>query len=166
MGRTIQAGTIHPNEQMPILICYDGSPSAKRAISVAGETLAPESAILLHVWNPPAGVLADAFSTRSGADGPSRADLEQLSLERAHQLAAQGQELAGTVGLAVEPRVERTDATVWRTILDVADKVGAELIVIGTHGTTAVQSALLGSVSNAVIHHSTRPVLVVPGSPT
>jgi nucleotide-binding universal stress UspA family protein len=61
--------------------------------------------------------------------------------------------------------VERSDTATWRTILDVADRVHADCIVIGTHGVTPVQSELLGSVSNAVVHHSRRPVLVVPDGP-
>ena len=60
--------------------------------------------------------------------------------------------------------MQRTDETVWRTIIDVAEELSASLLVLGTRGTTAVKSHLLGSVSNAVIHHSSRPVLVVPGS--
>ncbi len=62
--------------------------------------------------------------------------------------------------------MERSDGAVWRTILDVASDVDAELIVIGTRGATAVQSGLLGSVSNAIVHHSDRPVLVVPRTAT
>ena len=46
--------------------------------------------------------------------------------------------------------------------LSVADEINAALIVTGTHGSTAVQSGLLGSVSNALVHSSQRPVLVVP----
>ncbi len=46
---------------MSILICYDGSPSAKRAVSVASATLPHGHATLLHVWEPPAAFLADAF---------------------------------------------------------------------------------------------------------
>ena len=111
---------------MSLLLCYDGSPSAKHAITVAHATLGHKPLTLLHVFNPPEEVLADAF------------------------------------GFVVEPRVERSQTAVWQTILDVAAQTDAELIVIGTHGATAVQSALLGSSSNAVVHHSERPVLVVP----
>ena len=61
-------------------------------------------------------------------------------------------------------RLERDKASAWQTILDVAEDTDAHLIVLGTRGRTAVQSGLLGSVSGALVHHSTRPVLVVPGS--
>jgi nucleotide-binding universal stress UspA family protein len=36
------------------------------------------------------------------------------------------------------------------------------VIVVGARGLSTVASALLGSVSNAVVHHCKRPVLVVP----
>jgi nucleotide-binding universal stress UspA family protein len=148
---------------MSILLCYDGSPSAKRAISVAHETLGHMPATLLHVWNPPLEFLAAApFGTASGAGGPSIDELERLSLERAQVIAHEGQALARELGLAVEIRTERSDASVWQTILGVANETDATLIVFGTHGATAVQSLLLGSVSNALVHHSKRPVLVVP----
>ena len=48
---------------------------------------------------------------------------------------------------------------------DVADELTAEMIVCGTHGRSALQSDLLGSVSNALVHHAPRPVLVVPNPP-
>jgi nucleotide-binding universal stress UspA family protein len=145
---------------MPIVICYDGSASAKHAVLVAHDALAHQPAILLHVWNPPVAFLADAFSTHGG--GPSVDELEKLALKQARAIAQDGYQLARRLDLAVETRLERNDTTTWQEILDVADETRAELIVIGTRGATAVQSALLGSVSNAVVHHSRRPVLVVP----
>jgi len=95
-------------------------------------------------------------------DGVRAVRLEQFASERADAIARQGCEHARGLGIPVEARVERSDSSVWRTILDVADELDAELIALGTRGVTAVQSALLGSVSNAVVHHSGRPVLVVP----
>ena len=47
-------------------------------------------------------------------------------------------------------------------ILDVAREIGADLIVMGTHGRSGFQHALLGSVAERVVHHSPCPVLVVP----
>ncbi|OUS29879.1 hypothetical protein A9Q98_05695 [Thalassotalea sp. 42_200_T64] len=48
------------------------------------------------------------------------------------------------------------------TILDVAQKVSAELIVMGTHGHGVITSFLLGGVSQAIIKKSACPVLLVP----
>jgi nucleotide-binding universal stress UspA family protein len=70
--------------------------------------------------------------------------------------------MAAQHGLDVSVRQEPNNSNIWQTILDVVRQVDAELIVVGTHGATAVEHALLGSVSNALVHHSERPVLVVP----
>lgn len=84
-------------------------------------------ATLLHVWNPPFAFLAAApFGTASVPSGPSIAELERLSLERAQSVAREGCELAGKLGLAVETRTERCDASVWQTVLDVAAETDAD----------------------------------------
>jgi nucleotide-binding universal stress UspA family protein len=151
---------------MSILICYDGSPSAKHAVAVAHATLGHKAATLLHVWNPPAEFAADSFGLPSSSSGPSIVELERFAVKRGQGVAEEGEQLARRLGLAVEARLVRSDTAVWSTILDVAAETDAELVVIGTRGATAVQSHLLGSVSNAVVHHSERPVLVVPASST
>ena len=144
-----------------ILVCYDGSPSAKHALTVAQAALAPGPATLLHVWNPPFPA-ADSFGLADAPSGQSLDELEQFTLERAQLILRQGQELAREMEFVIEPRLARSGPSLWKTILDTAADLNADLIVVGTRGTTAVQSALLGSVSNAVVHHSDRPVLVVP----
>jgi nucleotide-binding universal stress UspA family protein len=147
---------------MSTLICYDGSPSARRAVEVARQSLGSDRATLLHVFNPPVAVLADSFSTSSSSAGPNNDKLEHEALARARQVAEEGRQLAHSLGVEVDVRVERNPSSVWRTILDVALEQDARLIVVGTHGATAVTDSLLGSVSSALLHHSEIPVLIAP----
>lgn len=147
---------------MSVLICYDGSASAKHAVSVAHATLGHQPTTLLHVWNPPVDVLADAFSTRGSSSGPPIAELQRDALDSAEAVIADGVAFAQRLGFTVKARLQRNDSSADREILKVAEELDAALIVIGTRGATALQSGLLGSVSNAVVHHSERPVLVVP----
>jgi nucleotide-binding universal stress UspA family protein len=146
-----------------ILLCYDGSPSAKRAIVVAQATIGRNTAMVLHVWSPPEEFLATAPFVDAPTEPPI-VGLERLARERAQEIAWEGHNVAQGLELTADPRVERSDGAIWRTIVDVADELDAKLIVIGTRGVTAVQSNLLGSVSNAVVHHSHRPLLVVPAA--
>jgi nucleotide-binding universal stress UspA family protein len=46
-------------------------------------------------------------------------------------------------------------------ILRTADEVGADLIVVGTHGRSGLDRLLCGSVAESVLQRSSRPVLVV-----
>ena len=46
-------------------------------------------------------------------------------------------------------------------IIRLADDVDADMIVVGDTGRSSVGRLLLGSVSNQVVHHSQRSVLVV-----
>lgn len=48
------------------------------------------------------------------------------------------------------------------TILHEAERVGADLIVLGSHGHGALHRALLGSVSEGVLHRAACPVVIVP----
>jgi nucleotide-binding universal stress UspA family protein len=51
-------------------------------------------------------------------------------------------------------------------ILRTADEIGADAIVVGTHARTGISRLRFGSVAEAVVRRSTRPVLVVgPGVP-
>jgi nucleotide-binding universal stress UspA family protein len=48
-------------------------------------------------------------------------------------------------------------------ILDQADELNADLIVMGAHGHGAMYNLRVGSATKGVLRHSTRPVLLVPG---
>ena len=57
---------------------------------------------------------------------------------------------------------EPTGAVV-EEVLNEADVVNADLIVMGTHGHGAMYNLLVGGVTKGVLKRSTRPVLLVPG---
>ena len=62
-------------------------------------------------------------------------------------------------GLTVKVRIER--GIPFREILRVEEEEGISAIVIGSHGKSNIKEMLLGSVSEAVIRKSKKPVLVV-----
>jgi len=47
-------------------------------------------------------------------------------------------------------------------ILNAADKEGCDVIVLGTHGKGFLAHTFLGSVSNAVLHRTRKPVFIIP----
>jgi nucleotide-binding universal stress UspA family protein len=146
-----------------ILLCYDGSPTAQHAIPAAHALLGHRPATVLYVWQLPSEFLVPDWYGSIGAPvGPPMAEFERLALERAEAIAQRGLELARSVGFAVEARTEVSRGSVWKTVIDVAEDVGSEAIVVGARGLSTVKSMLLGSVSNAVVHHSHMSVLVVP----
>ncbi len=146
-----------------ILICYDGSVDAQAAIDRAAELFGGKPATILTVWEGLSEVLA---RTGSGlAVGALDIDsIDTTSEQRATERAREGAQRAQRAGLIAQPRVRERDATIWEAILAEADGADADAIVVGTRGLTGLKSLLLGSVSQAVLQHSDRPVVVVPSS--
>ena len=56
--------------------------------------------------------------------------------------------------------VRIVDGAAAAGIVEVANEVGAELVVVGTHGRTGLAHVLLGSVAERVVRHAPCPVLV------
>ncbi|MGH2406214.1 MAG: universal stress protein [bacterium] len=67
---------------------------------------------------------------------------------------------AGTAGK--KARVEVIAGDPAATIVARAHEVGADLIVMGTHGRTGVPRLLMGSVAEAVLRQTACPVLLMP----
>jgi nucleotide-binding universal stress UspA family protein len=148
----------------PVLLCFDGSEGAITAISRAGLLLGPRRAVILTVWEPvadwepydPATILSAPLSRLAS----SALGLDEIANELAREKMDRGVAVATDAGFQVQGRVAKGKA--WRTICEVAAELDAEPIVVGARGLSRVQSALLGSVSSAVVFHAKRPVLVVP----
>jgi nucleotide-binding universal stress UspA family protein len=141
----------------PILICYDGSESARRAIDAAAALLGPRRAIVLDIG--PILTPAESLATLSPLVGG--VTFEEFNEAEALRGARMGAELAEHAGFTAEARAQ-VEAPTWAGIVDVADDVDAAVIVIGSRGLDKVHELFEGSVSHDVAEHAGRPVLIVP----
>jgi nucleotide-binding universal stress UspA family protein len=144
----------------PLLLCYDGSEPAKRAIAEAKRIFREHRALVLHLWESWAA-RAPALAGASGAVYAMTAELDEMAEEQSEQRSADGVALAEQLGFRATARSERTSGPLWRTVLETADEHSSPAIVLGSRGLTGL-AASLGSVSHLVVHQSHRPVLVVP----
>ena len=109
-----------------ILLCYDGSDTAKHAIAARPRVARRRRA---RRWST-CGSRRPAFSSptpsaasRAGAR-PCR-EVEVVLRERAGRLLAEGVSLAGDAGFKATARLEESTGSPWRTIIDVADELDA-----------------------------------------
>ncbi len=61
-----------------------------------------------------------------------------------------------------KPEIRIVDGPPARVIIEEAKAVSADMIVMGSHGFSALGEIVLGSVAHKVIHKATIPVMVVP----
>lgn len=88
-------------------------------------------------------------------------DLE--TQEEAEAFLAKEAQTLRDAGVNANPHVlrARLEETA-HAIVDTADKLAADVIVMGTRGLSPFGAFMLGSTAYKVLHASTRPVLVVP----
>jgi nucleotide-binding universal stress UspA family protein len=136
-----------------ILVPVDFSEGADKALSVAAE-LAQALGATIHVVHviPPVPYLGPPL-----APGPAFA--AQL---RADTKKAFDDYMAGVKHRGIEATSILSDGIAYAEVNRVAFEIGADLIVMGTHGRTGLEHALLGSVTERVIRTSKIPVVVVP----
>lgn len=142
---------------MRILLAVDGSPSADRARDLVAGLAWPEGTLVRVV-----AALDIGPALWGGAWIPAvPADAELLEGEAVRELSAvleRARELLVGAGLAVE--VELLRGSPRLTIPEEAKLWQPDLTVLGSRGHGPIESALLGSVSSAVVDHSVCPVLV------
>lgn len=141
----------------PVLFAYDGSELARRAIEEAGAQLAGgREALVLCAWQP-----VDVGFVIPEGQHLNCADASEVR-RVAEQVAAQGAELARAAGFQAQSAAVEAAPT-WQGIVEVAEERAASLIVFGAHHRSGLKGHLLGSVTGAVVKHSTFTVLVVQG---
>lgn len=138
-----------------ILVGVDGSEDSRKAARFAGELAERVGArvSLLFVVEPPRSFgmwPMDGFATTGSP----------LSVEQASSVRRLLEDMAkGFPRAHVEKVVEVGSPA--ETICRLAETLSADLVVVGARGHGPVGRWLLGSVSDRVVHHASRPVTVV-----
>jgi nucleotide-binding universal stress UspA family protein len=102
----------------------------------------------------------------SGVPVPGLDPMPQLIAETEDQKSkvAQWQKEIAQDGIKVT--LHEPTGVVADEILDQANAIESDLIVMGTHGHGAMYHLLVGSATKGVLKHATRPVLLVPSPKT
>jgi nucleotide-binding universal stress UspA family protein len=137
-----------------ILVATDLSEASERALELAG-ALARESGAELHVVH--------VCEIPAYGDPTSSIDIVTPLMEIAKQKFGALMSSIRTSSPGAKDVLKMGNA--WERILAAAEDVGADLIVLGTHGRRGFAHAILGSVAERVVRLSEIPVLTVTYRP-
>ncbi len=140
-----------------IVVGTDGSETAGKAVEAAVELagLTGAKLELVSAYEPVPSQRLRAEARQVPADlqwmvNP-REDVDATLAEAAERVAAAG----------VESRTYAREGDPADAILDVAEELGSDLIVLGNKGMTGAKRFLLGSVPNKVSHHAPCSVMII-----
>lgn len=143
------------------LLCpTDLSDAGDAAVPIACSLAAPGAVVhLLHVDVPP--LLPSPLDLPPVPAGPPPASEWEATVARVRQhLERLVPADARARGVRVELHVE-SDPDPAGALLRAAGEVGAQALVLGTHGRTGFARLLIGSVASAVLKRATLPVVLV-----
>jgi len=146
-----------------VLIGFDGSPAVSAAIDAGAQLFPHAGAWVAHLWTPPFASTSLRQRLWTGASHLNEfvEAVEREGARDADRIAAMGVTLANAAGWDAEPLVVRGYGGEGLQLAELAEKVDADLVLVGSRGLGGAK-AVLGSVSDMVVHYSSRPVLVIP----
>ena len=138
-----------------ILVPVDFSRPSRRTVRFACEWAARfgSEILLLHVIEP--WIAVSAFGAGPVAPPLPPLDFHRQAREELEKLAHQ--EFSDATKVSVHLR----DRVAYDEIANAARDLGADLIIIATHGHTGLAHALLGSTAERVVRHARCPVLTL-----
>ncbi|WP_263656516.1 universal stress protein [Nonomuraea aurantiaca] len=140
---------------------YDGSPAANAAVGVGALLFPGAHAWIVYLWTPP---FAREDLRRRLWTGTSHVNEFVEAIERegrweAEQIAAVGTTLGRAAGWGAESLVERSYGGEGFRVAQLALELDPDVVLVGSRGLGGAK-AVLGSVSDMVVHYSPKPVLV------
>ena len=144
----------------PIVVGIDGSPVSKVAVDWAARTAALRGVPLklVHVLNPPVVMAFPEVPMPSGylhwqeEEGRKLLAAAVLAVQEATLLDGKGAH-------PIEVTTEMVSGSSVPALVE--ESGGAQLIVVGCRGRSALARGLLGSVSTGLVHHSRCPVAII-----
>lgn len=137
-----------------ILVPVDGSPQARKALKYALSHHSDAEIHVLHVKDP----LEANYASDPMGGGYWEGWVEYAD-EHAENVIEEARELAAEFETSIETAIELGQPA--RTIVEMADELDVDSIVMGSHGRTGVTRILLGSVAETVVRRAPVPVTVV-----
>ncbi len=139
---------------MHVLVAFDDSEPAWKALEHAVETFSDDEITVLHVVDPVDAVYGDVEGGYyDQAMYEASVDAGEALLERA------AERIEAPDGANIETVLESGQAA--RAIIQYADANDVDHVVIGSHGRSGVTRVLLGSVAETVARRSDVPVTIV-----
>lgn len=135
-----------------IVLALDGSEGSQTALPVA-EAIAEQSGGAIVIAHVEEEILGKGGGSIEATEDEIQAEIDK----EAERLSAKG----------IDTEVKVKSVMLGGpapAIAEVADEVGADLIVVGTRGHSPVAGLLLGGVTQRLLHLAKRPVLAVPPS--
>ena len=152
---------------MKLLIAYDGSEHARAAVADLRRAGLPgrATALVTTVGEPAVSTIGTpsldpSIARRNGTFVEQSQGQTALNLSKAEALAREGAALVAATFPAWQVTTHVRLGTPGEIILDSATAFGADLIVVGAQGRSALGRLLLGSVSQHVANNSERSVMV------
>jgi nucleotide-binding universal stress UspA family protein len=137
-----------------VLAPVDFSPHSNDGMRLAADIAGRYEAnlVLAHVYQPVAYLFPEGFMLYT----PNQ--LSEMLTEMQKLLDRARAEVEASGSLRVETKL--LQGIVASEIVTLAEQDGFDLIVMGTHGRTGIQHALLGSVAEKVLRRAHCPVLI------
>lgn len=139
-----------------ILVPVDGSETAQTAVAKAialAKAFASKVTVIYVIDPYPFTGIGTDFAY-------GQAEYLNAATAEANEAVKLAKQFFTEAGVDVDTSVVEAH-TAWRGIVDAGESLQTDLIVMGSHGRNALEKLVLGSVAQAVLSHTKRPVLVV-----